>query len=140
MSVTEARTRAIDRVIHFYETHPINEEQILAKLQAAGVPLEGLREEELKHFDQDHFGGLEVVDLLAARAEIDASCHVLDVCTARPATWPTGWAAGSPGSTSPKAATRPRAASRGAPAWIIWSISNSATRSPCPSRRRASTS
>lgn len=81
MSDGRERMQEIGRVIHFYETHPINEEQILAKLAAAGIALEGLREDQLKHFDQDHFGGLEVVDLLATKAGIDGSTHVLDVCS-----------------------------------------------------------
>ena len=75
------QAREIERVIHFYETHPINEQQIVAKLETAGLALEGLSEDQLKHHDQDHFGGLEVVDLLAAKAGIDAGSRVLDVCS-----------------------------------------------------------
>ena len=44
-------------VIQFYETHPINEAQILHALEARGVALAGLTEEILKDHDQDHFGG-----------------------------------------------------------------------------------
>src|SRR5918996_493544 len=71
----------IDAVIHFYETHPINEQQILSKLEAAGIALDGLSEEVLKDYDQDHFGGLEAVDALAERAGISSATHVLDVCS-----------------------------------------------------------
>lgn len=68
-------------VVHYYETHPINEHQILAKLEAEGIALEGLSEEVLQHYDQDHFGGLEAVETLAARAGIGRGMHVLDVCS-----------------------------------------------------------
>jgi sarcosine/dimethylglycine N-methyltransferase len=68
-------------VIHFYETHPINEYEILEKLRAGGVDLDALTEEILKDYDQDHFGGLEAVDVLAEKAGITSACHVLDVCS-----------------------------------------------------------
>jgi sarcosine/dimethylglycine N-methyltransferase len=68
-------------VIRFYETHPINEYEILEKLRADGIDLETLSEEVLKDYDQDHFGGLEAVDILAEKAGIDASTRVLDVCS-----------------------------------------------------------
>jgi sarcosine/dimethylglycine N-methyltransferase len=68
-------------VVHYYETHPINEQQILAKLAADGVDLAGLSEEVLQHYDQDHFGGLEAVVTLAEKAGIGPDTHVLDVCS-----------------------------------------------------------
>lgn len=71
----------IARVIHFYETHPINEEQIRAKLATKGVALDGLSEDVLKDYDQDHFGGLLAVEELALGAGIDGSTRVLDVCS-----------------------------------------------------------
>jgi ubiquinone/menaquinone biosynthesis C-methylase UbiE len=71
----------VDAVIRFYETHPINEYEILEKLRADGIELETLTEEILKDYDQDHFGGLEAVDILAEKAGIDASTYVLDVCS-----------------------------------------------------------
>ena len=76
-------------VIRFYETHPINEDEILTKLAAGGVNFDVLTEDELKDFDQDHFGGIEVVDLLAERAGIGRTDHVLDVCSGMggPARW-----------------------------------------------------
>jgi sarcosine/dimethylglycine N-methyltransferase len=70
-----------DRAARFYETHPINERQILHDLARAGVALEGLTEDTLKHYDQDHFGGLAAVDVLAAKAGIGEGMHVLDVCS-----------------------------------------------------------
>jgi len=71
----------VDRVIHFYETHPINEQQILHDLARDGVVLEGLTEAILQRYDQDHFGGLEAVDLLASKAGIGPETCVLDVCS-----------------------------------------------------------
>ena len=68
-------------VIRFYETHPINEQQILHDIERDGIALDGLTEEILKDYDQDHFGGLEAVDVLAEKAGIDASSRVLDVCS-----------------------------------------------------------
>jgi sarcosine/dimethylglycine N-methyltransferase len=68
-------------VIRFYETHPINEYEILEKLRADGIDLETLTEEVLKDYDQDHFGGLEAVGILAEKAGIGASTRVLDVCS-----------------------------------------------------------
>jgi sarcosine/dimethylglycine N-methyltransferase len=70
-----------DAVIRFYDTHPINEQQILHDLARDGIALDGLTEDTLQHYDQDHFGGLEAVDVLAARAGIDGASHVLDVCS-----------------------------------------------------------
>jgi sarcosine/dimethylglycine N-methyltransferase len=71
----------IDAVIRFYETHPINEYEILEKLRADGIELDGLTEEILQNYDQDHFGGLEAVDVLADKAGIGAGTRVLDVCS-----------------------------------------------------------
>lgn len=68
-------------VVHFYDTHPINEEEILTKLVACGVDVDEMTEEALKEFDQDHFGGTEAVDVLAERAGIKAHHQVLDVCS-----------------------------------------------------------
>ena len=76
-------------VIGFYDTHPINEDEILAKLAARGDGLKALTEDTLKDFDQDHYGGIDVVDTLAARAGITRAHHVLDVCSGMggPARW-----------------------------------------------------
>jgi ubiquinone/menaquinone biosynthesis C-methylase UbiE len=65
----------------FYETHPINEDQILQSLQNDGVALDTVSEEILKNYDQDHFGGIEAVDILAEKAGVQAHSHVLDVCS-----------------------------------------------------------
>src|SRR5918994_1118483 len=68
-------------VIHFYETHPINEQQIFHDLARDGIGVTTLTEEILKDYDQDHFGGLEAVDLLAEKAGISDASRVLDVCS-----------------------------------------------------------
>ena len=68
-------------VVAFYDAHPINEEQILHTLRSRGVPLEGLTEEVLKDYDQDHFGGTQANDILAGKAGLAAHHHVLDVCS-----------------------------------------------------------
>ena len=68
-------------VVAYYDTHPINEEQIMRALDAQGVKLTTLTEEELKNYDQDHYGGLQANDVLAAKAGIRTEHHVLDVCS-----------------------------------------------------------
>jgi hypothetical protein len=68
-------------VVEFYDTHPINEHEILNKLAAKGIALEGLTENELKEFDQDHYGGFEATDALAAAGEFQRGHAVLDVCS-----------------------------------------------------------
>lgn len=68
-------------VVSFYDTHPINKEQILHALETRGIALETLTEDTLKDYDQDHYGGVEANDLLAAKAGIRRGQHVLDVCS-----------------------------------------------------------
>jgi sarcosine/dimethylglycine N-methyltransferase len=75
------RQEQLRSVIQFYETHPINKEQILHDLARDGVELTTLTEEVLKDYDQDHFGGLDAVDILAEKAGISRESHVLDVCS-----------------------------------------------------------
>lgn len=71
----------LSAAINFYESHPINEFEILEKLKGNGISLDGLTEDVLMDYDQDHFGGLEAVDVLAAQAGIGAASRVLDVCS-----------------------------------------------------------
>jgi ubiquinone/menaquinone biosynthesis C-methylase UbiE len=68
-------------VLQFYESHPINEEQIVAALKARGLDLAAVTEEHLKEHDQDHYGGTTAVDRLMAAAGIRAGQQVLDVCS-----------------------------------------------------------
>ena len=68
-------------VTNFYDTHPINEHEILNKLAAKGIALDGLTENELKEFDQDHYDGFQATDTLAAAIDIRANHRVLDVCS-----------------------------------------------------------
>lgn len=84
--MSDARTTG---VVAFYDSHPINEDEILAKVAARGAALDRLTEDDLKDFDQDHYGGTEALDALADLAEIRAGHHVLDVCSGMggPARW-----------------------------------------------------
>ena len=76
-------------VAGFYDMHPINEDEILKKLEARGLSLDQLTEDDLKDFDQDHYGGIAAVDALAAAAKVSRDQHVLDVCCGLggPARW-----------------------------------------------------
>lgn len=64
-----------------YDEHPINEQEILSKLEQSGKELDSLRPEDLSNFDQDHYGGLEATDLLAERLRLHAGDRVLDICS-----------------------------------------------------------
>ncbi|UCD67605.1 MAG: methyltransferase domain-containing protein [Betaproteobacteria bacterium] len=68
-------------VVTYYDTHPINEQQIMHALRARGIDLDHLTEDLLKDYDQDHFGGLQATDVLAAKAGIKKEHHVLDACS-----------------------------------------------------------
>ena len=67
-------------VLAFYSRHPISRDQILARLSAARGNLDALAPEDLFQHDQDHYGGLEVVDELAQRAMIGPGLQVADFC------------------------------------------------------------
>ena len=76
-------------VVGFYDTHPINEEEILAKLRQRGIEPAAATVEDLAAFDQDHYGGLDAVERLIEAAGIRREHHVLDVCSGMggPARW-----------------------------------------------------
>jgi len=76
-----AQTTQLSAVVAFYDAHPINEEQILAALKSKAVALESVTEDVLLEHDQDHFGGIQANDILAAKAGIQRQHHVLDVCS-----------------------------------------------------------
>jgi len=68
-----------ERVRDYYDGHPISEAHVLAAL--AGQGLDGsLTADDLFEFDQDHYGGLAAVDILARRAGVGAASRVLDIC------------------------------------------------------------
>lgn len=67
-------------VLAFYSRHPISRDQILAQLSARRGHLDGLVPEDLFAYDQDHYGGLSVVDALAERAHIGNGSQVADFC------------------------------------------------------------
>ena len=67
-------------VLAFYSRHPISRDQILAGVQSSRGHLDGLAPQDLFAFDQDHYGGLAMVDALAERAGIGQGCQVADFC------------------------------------------------------------
>ena len=70
------------QAIFFYSRHPITAEIILSKLRTRRGNLDGLRPEDLYPHDQDHYGGLEANDVLAAAAGIGDGARVVDFCAA----------------------------------------------------------
>ena len=68
------------QAIFFYSRHPITAEIILSKLRASRGNLDGLRPDDLYPHDQDHYGGLEANDLLAAATGIGEGARVADFC------------------------------------------------------------
>lgn len=68
-------------VVQFYDTHPINENQILGALAARGIAADAITEDHLKEFDQDHYGGIGALETLARDAGIARDQHVLDICS-----------------------------------------------------------
>jgi len=73
------RTEHARNVVNFYDTHPINEQQIIEKLKLDDIDLTTLNEDILQNYDMDHYDGVEATDTLARAAGITASSHVLDV-------------------------------------------------------------
>ena len=69
-----------EHVLAFYSRHPISREQILAGAKSRRGHLDALAPEDLFPFDQDHYGGLSVVDALAERARIGTGSEVADFC------------------------------------------------------------
>ena len=55
-------------VVDFYSRHPISEGQIVDALRRQGKNLERLQPEDLDDLDQDHYGGLEAVEVLGRGA------------------------------------------------------------------------
>ncbi|MEM7127329.1 MAG: methyltransferase domain-containing protein [Chloroflexota bacterium] len=65
----------------FYNEHPINEFEILSKVEARGKSLDALSPSDLYPYDQDHYGGLAANDALATALSISSHSHVLDLCS-----------------------------------------------------------
>lgn len=70
----------MDNVVALYNRHPINEGEVLSKLQADGKDLDALQPADLLRYDQDHYGGTEATDALADRIGLQPGMRVLDVC------------------------------------------------------------
>lgn len=75
-----SKTRESDAVIDFYDSHPINEQQILEKLRKDGFDTATVTEDILQNYDQDHYGGVAANDALAVLTDLDDRSHLLDVC------------------------------------------------------------
>jgi cyclopropane fatty-acyl-phospholipid synthase-like methyltransferase len=67
-------------VAAFFDKHPINEGEVLSKLQADGKHLDALQPADLLAYDQDHYGGTQATDALAQRLALAPGMRVLDVC------------------------------------------------------------
>lgn len=76
-------------LVSFYDTHPINEDEILVKAQAAGASLNSLTQDAIAPFDRDHYGGAQALEQLADAVGVTAGLRVLDVCSGMggPARW-----------------------------------------------------
>ncbi len=70
-----------EHVRAFYDRHPISPEQILASVQRQRGHLDDLVPADLWEFDQDHYGGLAVVDVLAHRVHAGPGLRVMDLCS-----------------------------------------------------------
>jgi len=68
-------------VTQYYDSHPINESQIMDAIKSLDLRDESLRPHHLFAFDQDHFGGLEATRTLAQLTQMNAESTVLDVCS-----------------------------------------------------------
>jgi sarcosine/dimethylglycine N-methyltransferase len=69
-----------DHVLAFYSRHPISHDQILSSAHARRGQSHALAPEDLFPFDQDHYGGLAMVDVLAQRGNISPGRYVADFC------------------------------------------------------------
>lgn len=65
----------------FYDEHPINETEIVEKVEADGIARADIRAEHLSRYDQDHYGGLAATDALAEALGIRPGMRVLDICS-----------------------------------------------------------
>jgi sarcosine/dimethylglycine N-methyltransferase len=68
-------------VASYYDAHHLTEEAILRAVRKAGKDPERIGPKDLFAFDQNHYGGLEANDALAALLKLDESSRVLDICS-----------------------------------------------------------
>lgn len=64
----------------FYDEHPINESEILEKLENEGISRADIKAEDLSRYDQDHYGALAATDALAEELGVGPDTYVLDLC------------------------------------------------------------
>ena len=67
-------------VLAFYARHPISAAHILKRLAESRGSLDGLQPEDLWAYDQDHYGGIAVNDVMAERAGLRPGLKVADFC------------------------------------------------------------
>ncbi len=67
-------------VRELYDRHPIDERHVLAAAGRRRVAPGPLAPDDLFDLDQDHYGGVAAVEVLARRAGIRPGARVLDVC------------------------------------------------------------
>jgi sarcosine/dimethylglycine N-methyltransferase len=65
----------------FYDEHPINESEILEKVEKEGIARADIKPEDLTRYDQDHYGGLAATDALVQALAIGPDTTVLDLCS-----------------------------------------------------------
>ena len=65
----------------FYDQHPINESEILEKVEKEGIARADIKPEDLSRYDQDHYGALASTDALVDALGIGPDTRVLDLCS-----------------------------------------------------------
>lgn len=68
-----------NKIIQFYDLHPINYNQITSSLENKYHHLECITQEQLSDFDQDHYDGSEAIDILAHSLGLQQNHQVLDI-------------------------------------------------------------
>lgn len=77
----EARGITMISLRTFYDEHPINETEIVEKVEGDGIAGSDIRPEDLSRYDQDHYGGLAATDALVEALDIGPGTCVLDLCS-----------------------------------------------------------
>lgn len=68
-----------NKIIQFYDSHPINYQQIISSLENKYGGFEFITQNHLSEFDQDHYDGSTAIDLLANILSISNHHQVLDI-------------------------------------------------------------